>query len=563
MNRLLATLLLLFILASPLKAQITYLPNGSKEIHLLNRLETLSGSFSNRLFLTDPAVSRRDLTGFLEAAKSDFYYSKRSNTDNFNINRALSLSGEWASLGDAALDSRHPVWNVFYKKQTDFLRFNKRGLFLTVNPVLSLEAAYEKDKERSVLWNSTQGVELRGRIGQAVGFYFFGTHNYEEPVAYQEEWIENHEAIPGAGNYRRAGVNGGYEYLKFRGYVNIGLIPEHVYLNIGYDQHFIGDGIRSLFLSDFSEGATFVSLDTKIWKLHYQNIFLRLQPQSFYGQPAMAGHKYATVHQLSVNIRPWLNMGLFESVTFDRSGGFEIGYMNPLIFYRALERSMGSPDKVAVGMDAKAIVLHHLNFYGQFLLNEFTAKEFFGNKGYWANKWGLQLGAKYYDAFTVSNLDLQAEVNLVRPYTYSHSIRENSLSNYTHYNQPLADPLGAGFIEMIGNVIYQPAPLITLTARAEYYEQGVDTGNANFGNNIFKDYRTRSSNYGVSLVNGPAGHCLLLAFNAAYELRPRLFLELGGAWRRYEAKEADIPEEQDLFFHAGFRLNLNREFRDF
>ena len=50
----------------------------------------------------------------------------------------------------------------------------------------------------------------------------------------------------------------------------------------------------------------------------------------------------------------------------------------------------------------------------------------------------LQLGAKYVDAFGINNLDLQLEMNRVRPFTHSHN---DSISNYTHYNQPLAHPL--------------------------------------------------------------------------------------------------------------------------
>ena len=56
-----------------------------------------------------------------------------------------------------------------------------------------------------------------------------------------------------------------------------------------------------------------------------------------------------------------------------------------------------------------------------------------------------KLGGKYFDAFTVKNLDLQGEMNMVRPYTYTHY---DSTANYTHYNQPLAHPLGAGFAEV-------------------------------------------------------------------------------------------------------------------
>ena len=88
-----------------------------------------------------------------------------------------------------------------------------------------------------------------------------------------------------------------------------------------------------------------------------------------------------------------------------------------------------------------------------------------------------QLGGKYVDAFNIKNLDLQFETNRARPYTYSHY---DSIANYTHYNQPLAHPLGANFQEFIGIVKYQPAPKWYINARAIYYYQGLDSAGRKF-----------------------------------------------------------------------------------
>ena len=81
-----------------------------------------------------------------------------------------------------------------------------------------------------------------------------------------------------------------------------------------------------------------------------------------------------------------------------------------------------------------------------------------------------RLGVKYVDAFNIKNLDLQFETNRVRPYTYSHF---DSVANYTHYNQPLAHPLGANFQEYIGILKYQPAPRWYINAKAIYYSPGL------------------------------------------------------------------------------------------
>jgi hypothetical protein len=119
-----------------------------------------------------------------------------------------------------------------------------------------------------------------------------------------------------------------------------------------------------------------------------------------------------------------------------------------------VEGTVGSPDNAVAGIDFKANAFHQIQLYGQLLLDEFILKQITKNNGYWANKWGLQLGLKYIDAFTIKNLDVQFESNRVRPYTYAHS---DSVANYTHYNLPLAHPLGANFQELIGIIKYQPA----------------------------------------------------------------------------------------------------------
>ena len=59
---------------------------------------------------------------------------------------------------------------------------------------------------------------------------------------------------------------------------------------------------------------------------------------------------------------------------------------------------------------------------------------------------GFQLGAKYFDAFNIPNLYLQAEYNQVRPYTYSHN---SVVLNYGHNNQSMAHLWGANFREFV------------------------------------------------------------------------------------------------------------------
>lgn len=138
-------------------------------------------------------------------------------------------------------------------------------------------------------------------------------------------------------------------------------------------------------------------------------------------------------------------------------------------FYRHIEGTVGSPDNAVAGFDFKANIGHRAQLYGQFLLDEFILSEITKKPTSWVNKWGIQVGFKYVDAFGIDNLDIQLETNRVRPFTYTHN---DTISNYTNYNQPLAHPLGANFQEFLGIVRFQPSPKWHVYLQGIFYIQG-------------------------------------------------------------------------------------------
>lgn len=532
-------------------AQTTYLQIGHVDYDLLDRLETRSGKLSDDLFLANKPVSRQRAVRFLMDTRQEARNIGLSSIDRHNIAHMISVSGEWAEESAGAFASKHPVFNTFYRNQPDLFSVNNEDLFLSVNPVISAIGISEQNNPNGILFSSARGVEARARLLNKIGLYTYFTDNQEEVPAHVGQWQDSFDAVPGIDYYKIIGANK-YDYLLARGYIDFAAIKDHVNVTFGYDKHFIGDGMRSLFLSDFSAGATFLRLTTRIWKLNYQNLYLELKPQYTRGPDIRLTRKYATMHHLSINAFKWLNVGLFEAVIFNRKDRYEFSYLNPIILYRQTERMLGSPDNVLIGLNFKAIALKHIQLYGQFILDEFTFSELTAGNGYWANKFGLQLGGKYFDAFTVKNLDLQGELNLVRPYMFSHY---DSNANYSHYNQPLAHPLGAGFLEFLGVIRYQPVKNLYVTARAMYYQKGADTAGYNFGGDIFKDYDSRYSSYGVHLINGVRSQCASAGLMLSYELRENLFID-GGANYRKRAYDAVYPTENTVYFTAGLRLNI-------
>ena len=260
-----------------------------------------------------------------------------------------------------------------------------------------------------------------------------------------------------------------------------------------------------------------------------------------------------------MHVHPKLEVGIFESVVFGRPNHYEWSYLNPLILLRQAERSQGSPDNALIGFDFKWKAPKHFQVYGQLMLDEFNLKEMTHSNGWWGNKYGFQLGVKAYNLFKIPHLDAQLEYNQVRPFTYA----RDSVSNYTHYNQALAHPLGAGFRECIGIVRYQWHKKWSCSIQQVMYTKGVDTGINNFGNNIFAAYNTRIQDYGFQTISGIKSKGAYTNFHIAYECIPNLYLEAGFIQRTLSYQASQLPEEKTSAIYSGIRWNMARRTVDF
>jgi hypothetical protein len=375
-----------------------------------------------------------------------------------------------------------------------------------------------------------------------------------------QAWEDKFQSVPGAGYYKSF-KGTGYDYFDARGYFTFN-VTKYIDVAFGYDRNFIGNGYRSLFLSDFGNSNLFLKLNTRIWKFNYQNLFMELQQTEPRGPDRLLRKKYAAFHHLDVNVTKKLNIGLFEGVMFGRTDHFEFSYLNPIIFYRSIEQQNGSFDNSVAGIDFKLNILKQVQFYGQFLLDEFNLQQIKDDDTWWANKWGLQLGAKYINALGIKNLDLQLEYNRVRPFTYSHG---DSVANYTHYNQPMAHPLGANFSETIGILRYQPAPKWTLLAKAMYWKQGLDTGSRSFGSNIFlpNTVPPRQGDFGYVIVSGIESSTTFLSFLLSYELKENLFIEGSVTNRKFDVPSNTFPSTSTTIVAFGIRWNMHQRVFEF
>jgi len=546
---------LIFIIPVLGFSQSTYIPFGSKEYQLIDRLEIKLGKDTILNFSGVKPFSRKQLVTAIESINSqdsaNLDYISLSEVDRFNMEGALANSSEWVTGDKSAFASRKPFLKTFFKTKGNLFEVDQKDFYLSINPVLQLKLGKE-NTNGDMLFINTKGLVARGLIAKKIGFYTYVTDNQERSAFYVRDFVSKFKAVPGAGFYKPFKTNG-VDYFDARGYVTFNA-AKYIDFQFGFDKNILGDGYRSLFLSDFGNSYLFLKLNTKVWRLNYQVLYTELIPQyKDNNGDQVLPRKYMTMHHLTINAPKWLTLGVFDAIVFGRVNHFDFAYLNPIIFLRPAESNLGSGDNAIVGFDAKANLFHHLQLYTQITIDEFILSEV-KKGGWWANKYAIQAGAKYIDAFGVKNLDLQGELNMVRPFTYTHS---DSISNWTHYNQPLAHPLGANFYELVGIVNYQPAKKWYIQGKLLYYMQGVDTAGINYGGNIFLPNTTRPYDDGWYIGAGKKQKCANGFLTLSYEWQPNLYFEGTFQVRKYSGTPVET------IANLGVRWNIFRREYEF
>lgn len=551
-------ILTLVFTAAPVFAQDAPAPLNSPSSSLLDEL-LLRGRAHRLVHSAIKPYHRGDVfDAALNDASSDFPvlnpHARRYLLGDNDLFYPISDSAS-TDLLSAPPQSDRTFLRIFYKRPAHFFAFDDSSFSLRINPVLHFHIGKESGND-DLLFINRRGAEVSGVIDRRVYFYTNILETQLRPAAYIREFVEDKRALPDAGlfknfNGRLFPGEGAYDYLASNGAVGLH-VSRHISLQLGHGKHFLGDGYRSLFLSDFAKNYFYLKFNTRVWKFHYQNLFAELGSREKLPGNTLVPKKYLAAHYLSFKVTPAFTVGLYEAVIFAREENrFELQYLNPIILYRSIEHHVGSPDNVLIGLSATWDVAQRARVYGQFILDEFVFNEFFSERNWWGNKYGVQLGVWYPDAFEVEDLDVRLEYNRVRPYTYTHY---DSLGSYAHFNQALAHPLGANFTEVLLKLDYRPVPRLWVTAKAFAIRGGADTDSAFYGSDILRSNSERVSEFGVNHRQGVPIKNTILSLNVAYMLRHNFFLEAQYFQRDYDS---DAPAESLLtrFVSLGVRWN--------
>lgn len=475
---------------------------------------------------------------------------------------------ETIEIGNWKENDNDPILKYFYKNRQHFITVKEDNFKLNIDPILNVGYG-NASEDQNIIFQNTRGVKAQAIIDDKVSIY---TAVYENQARFQphvEELIATTQAIPGNGlykTYNSAVVDklSGWDYLNAQAHITIP-ISKSISFQLGHGQNKIGDGFRSLLLSDFGNNYFFGKFDARFWKFHYQTIYAELSVLSgtlFSNSgngSVLLPKKFTANHYLTFRANNKLELGVFESVIFSRENYLELQYLNPVIFYRTVEQFVNSPDNVILGLNARYNVTNRIKLYGQFVLDEFNLSILLKDNSWWGNKYGYQFGTYLYEPAGVKGLTMRIEYNQVRPYTYSHFQGANATTNfksttsYSHYGMPLAHPLGANFRELVLQGRYQLSQNISLSGSILNYTKGLELADGkSYGGDILADYNARPSEYGIRLGQGLKEHVNLYRGSISYQFFPNAFIDADVQYR------SSLVTSDRLYLGINLRINMRK-----
>lgn len=373
----------------------------------------------------------------------------------------------------------------------------------------------------------TNGIMAWGRIGERIDYY----------INLRDNALRTNSAFPteifalpryGFALSRKFGFayhDEAVAYLK--------VATNHFEVAFGKFSNQWGAGATgSLVLSDYATSYNQLLLRLKIWKLKYTSIFAELVDYTYknvVGTPQEL--KYFVAHRLDLQFHPNFNLGLYESViTAGRT--LDIGYLNPIMFYRSIEHYYGSPDNAALGADFNWRIIPTVALYGQIFIDDLTTSKI--GKNFWGNKFGYLFGCYIVDPFEIQNIDFRIEYARIDPYTYTRSATrpQDNATAYLHYNSPLGYFAPPNSDNLFLEARYRFTKQLIASVSYTRFRHGANPDSlTNVGGDIFLSLRPGIDSEVVRFLDGALGIRHEFRAKVSFEVVRNLFLN---GWVSYQ-----------------------------
>ncbi|MCC6180955.1 MAG: hypothetical protein IT237_03880 [Bacteroidia bacterium] len=438
-----------------------------------------------------------------------------------------------------------PAINKIFFDHLIHLKSKNNKYEFKVNPLLNFEfgrAYYDTTSIYTKTSTNTRGFIASGAIGKDFYFETMFAENQSVFPAYVALYSKQTKIIPGQGRYK-AFKTTGYDYAFTSGFISYQPIKQ-VNIQIGHGKQKIGNGYRSLLLSDNAFNYPYLRI-TSQWlkgKLQYSNIYAVFMNLTTGGAPTppytepLFQKKAASFQFLSFNATKRFNIGLFQGMIWSAADSLnrqhlDWQYFNPVIFSNIGFYGLNNKNNILIGATTNFKISSQLSVYAQFMGDDFSNTLTLGNT------FGYQAGIKYFDAFNLKNLMLQVEYNDVTEGSYNNPLTAYSNQSYSHYNQNIAYTPGYGK-ELVAIADYK---FKRAFVNVKYNMQWLTLNKFEFYNN--------------SIFRTQIGYTI----NTAYNFN----ISLGYNYRQQQFPDFKLSNNTTSFYTISLKSNLYNTYYDF
>lgn len=463
------------------------------------------------ILLTFSLVAQQNNIPLNHFYKDRLYYSTNK-MEGYKGNSFFPVTADQYDLNEKIKDTSKQYYLVtehLFKKH--FLEFKGKNYYLKISPVFDFSLGKDfSDTVPRWLFQNTKGFHIEGDIFKNFSFSTSFYENQSRNPLYQknyfnaigESYVQQSDSsyytqnaiIPGLGRTKPFKVDG-YDYAFAMGEV-IYKPFKVLTLSLGNTRKFVGDGYRSILLSDNSFSAPFFQANYRFLP-RWEFVYLRSKLMNLLRRPASTtaesyyDPKILAVNYISFQATKKLTLSLFEGTIYSKGDSISSKHAspwmyNPIPVVGAFVTKASEANSI-LGLNIGYTIVPILRFYSQIAWNP---------KG---NGYGAQLGFRIMEPGHVKNLFIQLEGNLVSKNLYRSS---NPRLNYSHFNLPLAHTKGEGFTEVIlranyeikrvyfdFKAIYYNVDKYSPTSLLSLYDEGVRSYGSIFNTSFETGYR--------------------------------------------------------------------------
>ena len=396
---------------------------------------------------------------------------------------------------------KHPVFEL-----------NKEGASLTFHPFLHIAKGmnnFDSTETSFPLFRNTRGVFVEGEYAKiAFNFAFAenqgGFQDYESAyfnsrgeLYVRFEGYSRQNAVIPSGSRTKPFKEGAYDYAFSFGNIRFAL-SEKFQLELGNNQHFIGNGYRSLLLSDNASYAPYARFK---WQIHpkwsYQLLYKKqlnlIRKPITYAVESSYETKLFAASYLTFKPIEALSISLFSGGNQLRDDSlvkqsFHPEQIVPLpLFQNDLLMNNSANVNGVTGLNID-YARERTRWYGQVVVDKFGKQLLIAH----------QVGCYIKNPKNINNTLLQVEWNSVPQNFYASSVYKLS---YSHFNLPSAHPKGNNFNELFLKLSTEFYKRFYVTAKTSTYLTDGGTLDQQFeSNSIFTSVKSAITKKGYTVV---------------------------------------------------------------